>query len=228
MISVIPGKTVLAQALVVRGLSCGLQASGNAQWYILIISMWIDFFFPFKLDVLLHFPSWFPWACLCLYFAKLTGDKIGTKDINYVIIQAEMYYLMGREEKWQRLCMKKWNLILGFWLRPWFLLHCQWSLVTANAKVFYCFFAFIQVCALASDTCSHWLFFLTSRLKYGRQDSQPGNMFEKDCKVKWKESNELQWYLSGFRLCIVQNHALPFGALLILFIWIKKTSYFER
>lgn len=146
--------------------------------------------------MLLHLPSLFPWACLFLYLAKLTRDEIGAEDVNYVIIWAKTYCVMGREEKWQRPYMKKLNPMLGFWLRFWFLLCCQWPLVTSNVKVK----SFISCLHLFKCAHVHLLYShisgwveggLISRLKYGRQDSHPGNhLCERDCKMKWKGSYE--------------------------------------
>lgn len=42
---------------------------------------------------------------------------------------------MGSKEKLQRVYVKKFNLVLGFWLKSLFSLCCQQSLVTSNAKV---------------------------------------------------------------------------------------------
>lgn len=176
--------------------SSGLQAFSSAQWYIPIIRIWIDlFFFLFKLFMLLHLPSLLLWACLFLYLAKLTRDEIGAEDVNYVIMWAKTYCVMGRKEKWQRPYMRKLNPMLGFWLRFWFLLCCQWSLVTSNVKVksfISCFHSFKY--APVRLLYSHISWGVYQQIKIW----QAGFSSRKSClkkTVKWNEKDRMT--LSG-------------------------------
>lgn len=144
VISVSPAKAVLGCALLVRRASCGLQVLGSAQLCIPIIKIWVDFF-SFKWFILLYLPSLFPWACLFLHLAESTRDEIGAEDVNYVIIWAKTYCVMGREEKWQGPYMRKLNPMLGFLIKV--LIFTVLPVVTGDLRhkgeEFYFLFAFI-------------------------------------------------------------------------------------